>query len=162
MVLPARMARSWGSQAGFDNGLTRSLGRLRDEKLFGTDADKHDMRGLFLCPQNGKLRRSSQGKISSLHGGRNPCRPVFPASDIHLPSNQHHCGENYHQHCAGQLVGTAHSTHQYPTAIRETERWTCSCNWPAPFILPPAARTRRVAALRRPPRQPGQAETEAY
>jgi hypothetical protein len=28
------MARSWGSQAGFDNGLTRSLGRLRDEKLF--------------------------------------------------------------------------------------------------------------------------------
>jgi hypothetical protein len=34
MALPARMARSWGSQAGFDNGLTRSLGRLRDEKLF--------------------------------------------------------------------------------------------------------------------------------
>jgi hypothetical protein len=35
------MARSWGSQAGFDNGLTRSLGRLRDEKLFGADADEH-------------------------------------------------------------------------------------------------------------------------
>jgi hypothetical protein len=33
------MARSWGSQAGFDNRLTRSFsGGLRDEKLFAGTA----------------------------------------------------------------------------------------------------------------------------
>jgi hypothetical protein len=63
MVLPARMARSWGSQAGFDNGLTRSLGRLRDEKLFGTDADEHTIcAGFFFALKMGSSGDRHRGK----------------------------------------------------------------------------------------------------
>jgi hypothetical protein len=44
---------------------------------------------------SGEAQEIVIAEISSLHGGRNPCRPIFPAFNIQLPSNQRHCGENH-------------------------------------------------------------------
>ena len=162
MVLPARMARSWGSQAGFDNGLTRVLGDFVMKSFSVRTPTSTICAGFFFALKMGSSGDRHRGKQAVCTAVGILADPFSLLSIYKCPATNITAAKIITNIALANWWRPLILLTKYPTAICETERWTCSCNWPAPFILPPAARTRRVAALRRPPRQPGQAETEAY
>ncbi len=88
LIHPKKRTRSGYRTATVAN---QDTGRLRNQCVYFVSA----LPGCGRMASSGEAQEIVIAEISSLHGGRNPCRPIFPAFHIQLPSNQHHCGENH-------------------------------------------------------------------